>query len=726
MRDGGQLIPGQQYRITDFVTTAVGDNIRSASHPFDILVTALTENTLSDDARAAIHAGDTYFRNSRLDAWKLKYSLDNSISLFYAADPQGKGVIYYMMDEGNNECPYDFKNIQFKRWKATDSMEVRSGLNGKYIMTRPNFTLSTHLRSGATGDFRWFFTFSASDTATNPTDRSLLPNSVHDNSVDGQRSILSTVLCGSLISRNRILANETTIINSPHDNVLNSCNLMIGGFSYSDFFDCTNIVMGNSCDHIIMNGNSNCSFGSSVANIQALAKSMYYDLPNSARKVFIMPGVLLSGDHSIPGLVPNASYMQIVFKDVDGSVKVMPVCSKTVNVEWATLKAMRDGGQLIPGQQYRITDYVTTVNQHTNQNSRSAGHAFDIIVTALDSSTLSEQASAIQHEGDTYFKDARLEAWELKYRLDNVQWSKQAGTYVTDEDNGYTFLVIGDITLSGHTYKLLQGFGMYVENWSDYALMETVAEGETIYCYYGDPEDFDPEEPEVVGTASGVEEVTEAGKGTITWMKDEWGNEAGYDFKNVQFKRWKVTDSMEGRTGFTDTYLGVLDNTAEKLSVEDAEDFIWAYTFSSDAMGGEQTDYSLDGTHSVYGNIIKEMGNGSLPDNVFFGENCYANTLSQDCSSNSFSQGCQYNSFSQNVQYVKLSSNYMKQVIVESGNQHLNVVCNQSTTSSQPCRNIKIEQGVGNTTSEKTVTITTRNQNYQTVVKNANSVEVTA
>ena len=471
---------------------------------------------------------------------------------------------------------------------------------------------------------------------------------------------------------------------------------------------------------------------------------------------------------------------------------------KPVKATYRQMKEMREQKKLIPGQLYRITDYVTTINGATITNARSAGHPFDIIVMAIAADTLSEDALAVRHDGDTYFKDARPEAWQLKYLLDNVQWSKQAGTYVTDEENGYTFMVVGDITLSGHTYKLLQGFGMYIEDWSDYALMETVAEGEQIICYYGDPEDFDPDEPEVVGTASGIEEVTEAGKGTIVYMKDEWGNECPYDFKNVQFKRWKVTDSMDGRTGFTDTYLGVLDNTAEKLSVEDAEDFIWAYTFSSDATGGGQTDYSLDGTHSVYGNIIKETGDGSLPDNVFFGENCYANTLSQNCynnsfsqgcnnnsfsqncyynsfsqdcqynsfsqdcnnnsfsqdcyrnsfsqncqknsfsqgcssnsfsqgcSSNSFSQNCRYNSFSQNVQYVKLSSNYMQQVIVESGNQHLNVVCNQSTTSSQPCRNIKIEQGVGNTTSEKTVTITTSNQNYQTVVKNANSVEMTA
>ena len=188
---------------------------------------------------------------------------------------------------------------------------------------------------------------------------------------------------------------------------------------------------------------------------------------------------------------------------------------------WAQLRDARDAGNLIPGQYYRITDYVTTVNEATITNARSAGHPFDILVRADSASTLNEQAWAVKHEGDTYFKDARLEAWELKYRLDNVQWSKQAGTYVTNEDNGYTFLVIGDITLSGHTYKLLQGFGMYVDDWSDYALMETVAEGEQIICYHGVPEDFDPEEPEVVGTASGVEEVTEAGKGTIVYMKDE-------------------------------------------------------------------------------------------------------------------------------------------------------------------------------------------------------------
>ena len=318
---------------------------------------------------------------------------------------------------------------------------------------------------------------------------------------------------------------------------------------------------------------------------------------------------------------------------------------KPVKATYEEMTEMRDQGKLIPGQYYQITDYVTTVNGATITNARSAGHPFDILVRADSANTLNEQAWAVRHDGDTYFNAARLEAWQLKYRLDNVQWSKQTGTYVTDEENGYTFQVVGDITLSGHTYKLLQGYGMYVEDWSDYALMETVAEGEQIICYYGDPEEFDPEEPEEVGTASGVEEVTEAGKGTIVYMKDEWGNECPYDFKNVQFKRYMTTDSVSGREGLDGKYMVAdPDNPAQGLSVEDTEDFIWAYTFSSDNAGGEQTDYSLTDEHHVHDNVFRPYS-GGLPNNVMFGVNNYGNSFGADCYNNSWGNGCNNNSW---------------------------------------------------------------------------------
>jgi hypothetical protein len=108
-----------QYRITDYETTTVQKNTRIVEyHPFDIIVVADDVNVLNENARAIQHEGDTYFANSDLNAWELKYCLDNDTSIFAWADAtNGKGVIYYMKDEWNNECPYDFKNIQFARWK---------------------------------------------------------------------------------------------------------------------------------------------------------------------------------------------------------------------------------------------------------------------------------------------------------------------------------------------------------------------------------------------------------------------------------------------------------------------------------------------------------------------------------------------------------------------------------------------------------------------------------
>ena len=121
LRDNGELVPGQLYRITDYVATTTQEGTRSAGHAFDIIVIALSNSELSEEAKAIAHSGDTYFANCELSAWELKYCLDNDTSRFaWADETNGKGVIYYMKDEWNNECPYDFKNIQFKRYAITN------------------------------------------------------------------------------------------------------------------------------------------------------------------------------------------------------------------------------------------------------------------------------------------------------------------------------------------------------------------------------------------------------------------------------------------------------------------------------------------------------------------------------------------------------------------------------------------------------------------------------
>lgn len=130
----GQLTNGEQYRITDYVTTVnayynpyslnYGDvtSVRSAGHAFDVVLTATSQNTLSRDATALLHSGDTYFSASNISGWRLKFITDTDPEFHdlcpwaeYYEDG-GKGGIYYMQDNYGNEAGYDFKNIQFLRY----------------------------------------------------------------------------------------------------------------------------------------------------------------------------------------------------------------------------------------------------------------------------------------------------------------------------------------------------------------------------------------------------------------------------------------------------------------------------------------------------------------------------------------------------------------------------------------------------------------------------------
>ena len=125
-RDSGQLVAGTQYRITDYECTTTQEGSRAVANSFDIIVVADNENTLNENARACLQEGDTYYsasnHSANLEAWELKYSVDNDTTRFGWADAiNGKGVIYWLKDERNNECPYDFKQIQFSREESGTS-----------------------------------------------------------------------------------------------------------------------------------------------------------------------------------------------------------------------------------------------------------------------------------------------------------------------------------------------------------------------------------------------------------------------------------------------------------------------------------------------------------------------------------------------------------------------------------------------------------------------------
>ena len=216
LRDGAKLTPSRLYRITDYITTTVQSNTKSARHPFDVIVLALSESELLEQAWAIQHEGDEYFTNSNLSDWELWYCLDNDTTRFAWADStNGKGVIYRMIDEFGNDCPYDFKNIQFYRqWNEAKQ-------------------LWSTISNGAVGVPCYTFSSKGDSSATEFTDTTLmLDRQVYDN----------TIKAGTL--SNQVLNN----------------NCFFGDGCYGNTFEssCSYNTFGNNCQ--------NNSFGSNCWN----------------------------------------------------------------------------------------------------------------------------------------------------------------------------------------------------------------------------------------------------------------------------------------------------------------------------------------------------------------------------------------------------------------------------------------------------------------------------
>ena len=225
LRDNSQLVPGGWYRITDYVTTTVGDDsdsldFKSANHAFDIIVRADEVNKLNENAYAAVHSGDTYFTNCKLEAWELKYRIDNDTNRFIWINPTtAKGVIYYMKDEFGNECPYDFKNIMFKRYKITQ-FDKSSSLVNTYSGIR-------------------------NESVNIPYDSTLdLNNPIYRYTFDYLNGTTSNDLTVYQYTQSSIVCYNNIINEYYSSKQLNFNNIVIGGTSYNN---CYNNTFGNNC-----------------------------------------------------------------------------------------------------------------------------------------------------------------------------------------------------------------------------------------------------------------------------------------------------------------------------------------------------------------------------------------------------------------------------------------------------------------------------------------------
>ena len=241
------LIPGQKYRITDYETTTLQSDTISTGHKFDIIVTALSENTLSENASAIQNENDTYFVNNDLSVWKLKYCLDNDTDKFAWADStNGKGVIYEMTDEFNNTLPYDFKNIQFKRFNSSGRVEGYVGVDG--FETWSNLILNND-------DYKYLYTFSMiGETDIYDTSLNIYSNNENHLSVRNNCYLPNTIN-GKLYLNNIVHVCSESLDEGFVCEGVENTKTGVNCYNISLKDKCDNWVLGNHCHDIIMNMN---------------------------------------------------------------------------------------------------------------------------------------------------------------------------------------------------------------------------------------------------------------------------------------------------------------------------------------------------------------------------------------------------------------------------------------------------------------------------------------
>lgn len=323
--------------------------------------------------------------------------------------------------------------------------------------------------------------------------------------------------------------------------------------------------------------------------------------------------------------------------------------AQVIATTWSALKALRDGGNLVAGSLYRITDYVTTTAQ---ENTQSAGHQFDIVLLALSANKLAEEGWAMMNESNIYdvtFNDAVVKCYLYQGSDEGLVNIVDCSTLLGMDD-----AVLGSEIVVNESNKTAQTNGMlssdlvdegipynYFQNskleawkiwycldndtdrfaWADdnmpqiydgdywylrdatkdvedYFAWDNSDEGATLFTKTLTPIVGTPiYEPD--GSVNGyVGGIKGFGRGVIYRLIDEWINDLPYDFKNIILQIPMVD--------------GAFDATGEP---------VYGYTFCSNFDDNDNcTDLSLDGT-VVSNNSLKcyiEDGVYSLPDVVFF------------------------------------------------------------------------------------------------------------
>ena len=326
------------------------------------------------------------------------------------------------------------------------------------------------------------------------------------------------------------------------------------------------------------------------------------------------------------GLTVEAGELAVLL--YSGTWSKASVSATVTEGTWAELTALRDAGDLVPGSVYRMTDYVATTTQ---EDTRSAGHAFDLILFATEAGTFSEECLAVPHSGDTYFAEANLAVWKVWYCLDNdtdrFLWA--------DAENG-----------KGVVYRLIDEWGNDIPyDFKGIQFKRVIVSGDFVEEAY---EDADVLYLGIPGSIPSVFDVEDEDDYIWAYTFNGIDDEDDYrQTRDVTVKGFLTGDDEDG--GYP-LYLRASDVEMQPWRVEAVSDdgapssAVMLNNIVFVQMYFNSFNYDVSGNRFGFGCHDITIGSKESYGNTF-GNNCYYNTFGNNCYYNTFGNNCYYNTF---------------------------------------------------------------------------------
>ena len=365
---------GKFYRITDYtcyVESSLSYMCQSAGHQFDLIFQAIAKNKLSPNGMAVIHANDTYFSNCDLHSWEIRggfpsYKSYTDFKFFEWCD-NNHICIWYMKDEFGNEAPYDFKNIQFKRYKNNKS-SVTSGswrnkyyyiLDGSNNVVSPQYTDNFQWEVDTTSS-TWFYTF----------DFGSISGTTHED---------ATIKVGQK--------------NPCRNNIIKPC-LYFDTRSSSSYasmrrYTLPNIVITGASSYSNIN---NFKFGENCSNITIDTYSAYSYVPTGVSSAVFGDGnsdIILQSSNAKTTIGNNNSHLLLYMLGSNQSYNDFVIGNGNYNINFKADEKLKIGNSV---HDFRLNDYVSSayttiigdgVNNIDMTNGKFRNIIFDELVSNI-------------------------------------------------------------------------------------------------------------------------------------------------------------------------------------------------------------------------------------------------------------------------------------------------------------------------------------------------------